>query len=278
MSIDEPQDEPDQGEQGAAGAGDEQQMDFEEAVSELERVESTRRRWGYVIGIGALVLLVGGVVVGVEYRSWLFQPKMPIEESRREIVRETDDPQCRTMIADITNIANTYYALERRVGKQVPGGDLEAIRTIDSKLASIEKRLDEAEALSREATLRFDESREELERWFSYVDNELRILRGVTQEELERLESAARADAQGAAGQGEGPGADAGPGSDVGEGGPGPVEARDGALIALHDAFENFRVWHSASMHPCGDAADDETPWRPKDWERKEGGDASTDE
>lgn len=253
------------------GAGDE--IEFEDAVSELERAESKRRRWGYILGVAAVVLLAVAVVVGVKYRSWLFQPDMPIEESQRQIVKKTDDPQCRTLIAEVTNIGNTFYALEGEVEQAVPGQDLENIREVDAKLAKIEKRLDEAEALGEQAKLRFDRSREELDRWFSYVDNELRILRDVFANEIARLEAGSPAgDASAAVG-------DTGDAGDAAEAEPSgaaagrsPRERRDGALVALHDAFENFRVWHSASLHPCGDADEDEEPWRPEDWNTSEEG------
>jgi hypothetical protein len=272
-------DQRDESAQNPEEPGPDQEVDFEEAVSELEAVESKRRRWGYVLGIGAALLLVAGVVVGVEYRSWLFKPKMPIEESRRDIIRDTDDPQCRTMIADITNIANTYYALESRIEQVVPDGEDEEIRKVDEKLATIEERLDEAEALSRKATLRFDRSREELDKWFGHVDYEVRILREVTQNTLaRRKEQRAESADAGATGGDAGADAETDAGSPTVGSDRTPVERRNGALVALHDAFENFRVWHQASMHPCGDAEKDEQPWRPADWKQKGGPDASSGE
>lgn len=275
MGTDDQRDEsPQRPEQG----GPDEEVDFEEAVSELEAVESKRRRWGYVLGIGSALLLVAAVVVGVEYRSWLFQPRMPIEESRRDIIRDTDDPQCRNMIADVTNIANTYYTLESRLEEVVPDGEPAEIRKVDEKLATIEERLDEAEALSREAKLRFDRSREELDKWFGHVDYEVRILREVTQNALDRQK------AKGSGSADAGSTADTGSEQDNDAGTPAvasdrtPVERRDGALVAMHDAFENFRVWHQASMHPCGNAEKDEEPWRPADWKKDGGADATSGE
>jgi hypothetical protein len=253
-------------------------VDFEEAVSELEAVESKRRRWGYLLGIGAALLLVAGVVVGVEYRSWLFKPRMPIEESRRELIRDTDDPQCRNMIADVTNIANTYYALESRIGEVVPDGEPDEIRKVDEKLATIERRLDEAEALSGKATLRFDRSREELDKWFGHVDYEVRILREVTQNVLDRRKRDEAGSADAGSRDDAGAEQEADTGTRAVESDRAPVERRDGALVAMHDAFENFRVWHEASMHPCGKADEDEQPWRPADWEKDGGADATSGE
>ena len=254
-----------------------EEVEFEDAVSELERVESKRRRLGVIIGIAALVLLAVALVVLVQFRTLLFRPKMPVEEGRRQIITETDDPQCREMISEVTNIGNTFFAMEGRIEKHLPGEDLEAIRGIDAELATLEKRLDEAEALSHQSALRFESSAKELEKWFSYVDYELRILRSVASNEIERLGGAsARSEDAGDADVGVGAESDAGTAADADasaaetteESKRPPEERRDGALVALHDAFEEFRVWHSGShsVHPCGDADKDETPWRPEDW------------
>jgi hypothetical protein len=46
-----------------------------------------------------------------------------------------------------------------------------------------------------------------------------------------------------------------------------PKERKEGALVAIHDAFQKFRVWHSSSAHPCGAADEGEKPWRPANHE-----------
>ena len=252
-------------------ATDQEGLEFEEAISELERVESKRRRMGVVLGVGALVLLVAALVLVAQFRSALFRPKMPIEESQREIILKTDDPQCRKLIADVTNIGNTFFAMEGRIEKHLPGGEPAAIRKVIEDLDTIHARVTEAEELSKEATLRFEKSREELERWFDFVDGELELL-----EEIAKADSAdagAMADA-GDAGDNQadaGASADAGEATDKADAGPTVTELRNSTLVALHEAFQNFRVWHSASLHPCGDNDEGETPWRPDDWEADAG-------
>ena len=43
-----------------------------------------------------------------------------------------------------------------------------------------------------------------------------------------------------------------------------PGEKVDAAVLQLYDLFANFRVWHTASEHPCGAADPGETPWTPR--------------
>ncbi|MEM1350333.1 MAG: hypothetical protein AAGI01_17365, partial [Myxococcota bacterium] len=45
-----------------------------------------------------------------------------------------------------------------------------------------------------------------------------------------------------------------------------PVKERlDGAVLAVYDSFQSFRVWQDDTEHPhpCGAAAQDEEPWVP---------------
>lgn len=285
MGYDEREEPTDESDVSSSAAEPGEAMEFEQAVSELESVEASRRRLFVAIGIGAVVALAVSILAVAEFREWFFQPKMPIEKTEREIVRKTDDPQCRELISEITNIGHTFFAMEGRLEEHVPGDDSEEIRKLDRELATLKERLEEAEELSGEANLRFEESREELDEWFRYVRNEIWVLRDVLANQLEELGvepsatgdagsgpdagdvGAGQAEAEEADATGEGD-PDAGTdGSETSEDGRPPAERRNGALVALHDAFENFRVWHKANLHPCGAASEDEEPWRPSGWE-----------
>lgn len=252
--------------------GSDDSVEFEDALSGLEEVEAKRRRMGVFLGVGALALLAISLVLIAQFRSALFRPKMPVEESQREIVEKTDDPQCRRMISDITNIGNTFFAMEGRIEEHIPGGEPEAVRKVVEDLATIDKRLDEAEELAAESNLRFEKSSKQLDDWFEFVDREMAVIRDLAADELERVGGAEESDAGpgdtgvAADATSEAESADAGAGDAGADAGRSPTELRNSVLVQLHTAFENFRVWHSASLHPCGDSDEGETPWRPDDW------------
>jgi hypothetical protein len=44
---------------------------------------------------------------------------------------------------------------------------------------------------------------------------------------------------------------------------PTPAQLRDRALLTLHESFQNFRVWHTSGLHPCGEAAEGVEGWTP---------------
>ena len=256
---------------------EEDSVEFEDALSGLEEVEAKRRRMGVFLGVGALALLAVSLILIAQFRSALFRPKMPVEESQREIIEKTDDPECRRMISEITNIGNTFFAMEGRIEEHIPGGEPEAVRKVVEDLATIDRRLAEAKELSSKANLRFEKSSKELEDWFEFVDREMEVVRDVAGAELERIEGAEAggdaglADAAGAAGDAGDSAERADAGGQKADAGRSPTELRNSVLVQLHTAFENFRVWHSASLHPCGDSDEGETPWRPDDWEADAG-------
>jgi len=267
------------------GVPEESDVGFEDAVSELERVEGKRRIGGVFAGIGAIVAVLGGIILAAEYQRFLFQPRMPVEQNERKIVRRTDDPECHELIDEVTEIGNQYYVLESDIEKTIPGGDPEAIRNLDEKLVTLRERLEEAEAFSEEANLRYEKSRDELDKWFSYTKYEIDILRDVIDNLLTESTSPESGTSDRDAGTAEpdvgGARADTA-GKDAGDAGEEqeeqsfpyadertPTERRDGAMVELHEAFENFRVWHAgdSQKHPCGDNEEGEEPWRPDDWD-----------
>lgn len=278
--------DPSSGDAGSEGTVPEDpDVGIEDAVSELERVEGKRRLGGVFAGIGAIVAVLGGIILAAEYKSCLFQPRMPVEKNERKIIRKTDDPECRELIDEVTEIGNQYYVLESEIEETIPGDDPEAIRNLDEKLVTLRNRLEEAEAFSHEANLRYEKSREELDKWFSYTTYEIDILRDVIDNQLAELTPADAGTSQRDAGAAEvdtdGGVPDAGR-RDAGDVGAAreepsfpysdertPTERRDGAMVELHEAFENFRVWHSgdSQKHPCGDDEEGEEPWRPDDWD-----------
>lgn len=254
------------------GRGPDEAPELGEALDEIEDVESQRRLWGAVIGTATFLLLAAAVFAVVRFRTTLFRPPVDLE-TERETIRKTDDPECRQMIADVTAIKHEFFSLEDEIAATMPDGDPTAIRSLLSELEKLQRRIDEAEKLSQDATLRFDEDRKQLDDWFEYVDYEIGIVVQIAETRLEKKTGApgGTADAGDVGGGGSGAG-DAGRSErDAGDaggdaGGSNLVRERKEAVAAVHRVFENFRVWHEGGRHPCGAAESDETPWRPDDW------------
>lgn len=243
---------------------DETDAELDQAVAELESAESSRKRFGLIVGVVAIALIVGAVLLLIQFRDTLLVPE-PSEAEMKEAAQKnldrTDDPQCRQMIAEVTDIQNRFFALEPQLESVVPDGGRDQTRALLSDLRTLKRRLNDVEELSDKAALRFDRSEKELERWFEYATNEFLILEDILVEQLaRRLQEG-----------GEDVGLRADAGSGVSLDGIGDWEdedkpssqRRDRSLVALHEAFDSFRVWHSGYEHPCGSNADDEEPWRP---------------
>mgnify|MGYP006291953001 CR=1 FL=1 len=237
---------------------------LDEAVAELESAEASRKRFGLIVGLIAIVCIVGAVLLLIQFRDTLLVPKpseTDLEQAAQKNLDRTDDPQCRQLIADITDIQNRFFAMESRFESVIPDADQGETQTLLADLRTLKAELKEAESLSDQAALRFDRSEKELENWFDYVTNEILILEDVLVEQLARLREAAGSDV----------GVRADTGTEVTLDGIGtwededmpPADRRDRSLVALHEAFDSFRVWHSGYEHPCGSNADDEEPWRP---------------
>lgn len=245
--------------------------DLDEALGEIEEVESRRRRWGIAIGTAVFLLLGAAIFAIVRFRTTLFRPRVDLD-TERETIQKTDDPECREMIGDVTGIKHEFFSLEDEIASTMPDGDRTELRSLVSELEKLQRRIDEAEALGDEATLRFDDSRQELDDWFDYVDYEIGIVVQIAETRIEQKSSSEGNDADAGGGSEETgtPGMDAGSRagrSDEGDaGGANLARERKEAVAAVHRAFENFRVWHEGGRHPCAAADPDETPWRPDDW------------
>lgn len=248
--------------------------DFDQMVEEMGRAEAKRRRRGMLItSVVGIVVLIAFALVYM-YRDDVFGGPVDVGEGEAEILAETNDPQCRQMIDDITAVGDDYFAYEKTIDQKLLGDDAEAIRGIRQKIDEFEARLTAARELSRESNLRFEDSPKQLTDWFEYMELELGFVDRLARErlaELEAADAAANADAgagdAGAEAAGDAPAGDEAHGEVVVQGDARPektpVERRDAALVAIHDAFENFRVWHAGGMHPCGKADPGETPWAP---------------
>lgn len=217
----------------------------------LRRGELRRRLMG---ALGALALLVA-VVLGVQAfvnRGKDARINLPVEEGEEEVLSRTNDPACREMIGQVGAIGKDFFALEADIEAKLLGEDPEAIGEVQARLGALGERLGQAEGLAREATLRFDTSRAQLDRWFPHMRQWIKAFEALGEERLQAL------GAKGAPAAAVGGTADAGP--EVDGGAPTTLEElvqrRDRGLVIVHDDFERFRVWHTSGLHPCGAKSD----------------------
>lgn len=257
----------------------ESQDDVEALVRELERGEAPRRRLallGGVLALGTVAVLLWAMTA---HRDTMFRPELGIEDGEQALLEETNDPACRNMIGEVTTGAKKFFESERAIERDLLARELPRSEAVHARLVEIGDDVQRARELSEQAVLRYDHSREELERWFAYVDGELALLQRLGREHRERLEADQTVEADEANDQaGEDQAGDVqghvvrpadgalGAKTDrkAGSGAPpAPEELRDRALLAVHESFQSFRVWHSASMHPCGRAPEGVTPWHP---------------
>ncbi len=234
--------------------------EFDQLIANLEQVERARKQ--KVLLITVVLFIVGGLAIAgaYTYREALFVPDLRIAEGEAEVLAETNDPQCRAFIANVTDIGKRFAANQTTLEEQLLSEDVEKVKAGKESIAKFRAELEKTQEDSKAANLRFDESPEELRQWYKHILNEMRILDDVANNAIERLAPKPEPE-EGAEEKPEGlveltpkPKTKKRP----------PKERVDGAMLATDDAFQNFRVWHTSSLHPCGKADEGETPWEPE--------------
>lgn len=266
---------------GQGPHGDTESPEFEEMLAGYEAAEKRRRTKGIIYGVVALVVTVGAFALVFHFKSEFFRPKMDIEAGEQQIIEQTDDPQCRDMIAQVQRLGERYFKFEASVEEDLLGDDPQAHREIRDEIARLRQRVDEIAEDSQQANLRFEDSREQLDEWFAYIDQELVFLDELAAERLAKLKPADEDAKKDEDTEKEGDQPDSAEDDEAVEGvvveegqeapdepeqatsDKTPEERKQGAMVAIHDAFQKFRVWHSSSLHPCGPADEGEEPWRP---------------
>lgn len=253
-----------------------------EADGELEefrqREKARRRKLGILVITGFLAAATI-FTVGVFFSSELFESGIDVEGIEAQITEHTNDPHCRETIADVSSLGEDFFKLEPTIDDKLLGEDAEAIKEIRDEILRMQQRLDEISERSAEANLRYDESRKQLDDWFDFVAVEFGFLSRLANEQLATLKAGEEAEL---AEEGEEPdGERAKEREEIDEGvvvadgeadepteekasEKTPLERKEGALLAVHESFQQFRIWHTAGAHPCGAAPEGVDPWEPE--------------
>lgn len=223
-------------------SGDTRQVELTEGELEDLReafvlAESRRRRRALLGGTLVLVGLAVFFWVMATYGDTNFRPE--VEKGEQNVLSETNDPICRGVIEQVTAIGEKYFERESEIERSLGSNDREEVLKIQSFLEKQREELAAVSSTSEGAVLRYDVSRAELNRWFEFVDTEYGQLITLAGERVARLESGGDGEQSAAAKKAEAVSLD--------------LQGR--ALLAIHESFHSFRVWHSSSLHPCGSSA-----------------------
>lgn len=205
---------------------------MDEELRKLAEREAHRRRKTLMVS-GALALFAV-ILIGftLAYREALVGPRIDVDAGEQEVFEQTNDPACRKMIDDVTAETKTWRGMQAEIRTALLSGEREQIETLQKSLGSLKERLAAIHASSKDANFRFQESRDEVDTWFRFVANEIKVFEDLSQVQLSKVD-----------------------GQDIEVPGTrSPQELIDSALLATDDAFQSFRVWHSNALHPCGAA------------------------
>lgn len=218
----------------------------EKEFSAIARAEAQRRKRGLMIAFGALVVAALVVLVGKTFGDQ--DVEATLDKSEQDVLAKTNDPQCRELIAQVEALSARYREVEPKLTQGLLSPEVPTRLGALDTITSLRDAIKAQETASQAANLRYPQSRQELDEWFKYVDSELGVLVMANQTwqslndavtEEDKAKALAKAPKQS------------------------PESLRDGATLALYNAFKSFRVWHSAALHPCGAADPGETPWQP---------------
>lgn len=233
-----------------------------EPISEIgviARAESARRK-NIAIGVVLVALLAAGLIALIATGDT--GPKVDRVQLAEDVVMESNDPQCRALIEDVTALGERYKSEHAATLEDVLHADPDRVKLVRQRISALRKEADTLRIASIAANVTTQESREALPSWFKLVDTELRLLDLRAERHLERLDVESRGETYV-----EPKSAPKQKGKIIGQVEQperSPQEKRDAAILSLHDAFANFRIWHSGTTHPCGPADPGESPWEPK--------------
>lgn len=211
--------------------------DLDRIVQELERQEAKRRRKTLLTATAIVLFGAVSLTSAILWRDAMGDPAFDVEKGEEQVLEKTNDPQCRGFIDDVTAQGVAYRNLMPALQMGILGDKPDETRRLISEIDALRKRLVDARVKSADANLRFPQSRSEIDDWFNYTDKELGRLQTLGEEHLTPPEQSAFTR----------------PAKDV----------LEFSVLACDDAFENFRVWHTSTLHPCGEAGPEEKGWEP---------------
>ena len=225
-------------------------MSAHDDLDAISAAEATRKKRG-LLRLAAAFAFVGLIVLffatlGREQVGL----KIPLEAQEGELLSLTNDPQCRALIADVTQLAQDFKPLEQTLESDLLHDDHAKVQQALDQVSAFRARLDAQRQASLTVALRFEPSAEELKTWFAYMDEALSGFDRIAQEHLAGPDSAPQP-------------VDLRPNAKKKKPKLTHAERRDAVVINVYDTFARFRAWHTASMHPCGAADPGETPWTP---------------
>lgn len=233
----------------------------------MREIEQQRRVKLIAVTVVALGLCGALVFYLVTAETGELAPTMDIAAGEAAVLAQTNDPQCRALIADVTGLGVKWRELEPSVSKTLIGDDRAGVVQARARLEELRGALKAQEKASAAAALRFDTSRKELADWFAFVDAEIDHLDSLGKARLEQLDTLKRVQ-EGTPAVTEIPKdgkAEKAEQVDKKKDPRTPAARRDAATLALSESFEGFRVWHASKQHkhPCGAASEGEVGWTP---------------
>lgn len=230
----------------------------EPAIEALAKQE--KGRLIRILGISALfaVLITGAFIYVAKNSETVFKPDLDIESGEKNVLKDTNDPQCRAIITSAKEIGVDFKEIDDELSKKLIDGSEAEVRPLLAKVLALKLRLKEVRETVPSATFRDFETlsasgiRAELKAWFKHVDHHFFFLERLANEHLETIEVKEKIEGTVVVDK-----------KKKKKYKKTPRQRLDGALLAISEAFQSFRVWHTGSLHPCGAASADETPWTP---------------
>lgn len=227
----------------------------QEDFDAIARAEARRKAKGAKLFAGTIVGAM--FVIGLGYTiGGGFSTSVPVEKGEKETLSQTNDPQCRSMIDRVTALKKDFQVLELNMESDLLGDSTQKVNTLRKQIGDLQGKVKAEAKSSQRATLRHDDSRKQLDTWFTYLDGELATLDRVAQTQLKVLDAKAKGETYIPLKKKTKRRPNAKPPKTL-------EQKRDAAVLAIYDAFDKFKVWHTAGLHPCGAASEGETPWTP---------------
>lgn len=232
-----------QDEKSQVESAEAEDVDVDAALDELRAEEHRRLLRNAVLSL--IVISMLGFVTWwmIANTDTLFRPNLQVEVGEEEVLAVTNDPACRGIIDEVTQIAADYEARELFIEQNVLGRDEANVEQVRETATAFRSRHREVSERVEDAVVRERVFRRQLNDWFGFMDNEFRILEEMADRQLKILRGEEVSEPEGAWDDMAG--------------------LRDRVLLTIDENFHAFRVWHQVGLHPCGPAPEGVAPWTP---------------